>query len=87
MAVVKRRRDGQQGEADEEAKKQKVTVAGGGSFVNKQRVLVFSSRGITTRYRHLMDDFRKLLPHHKREVKVRHLCLCYCIRMVVVHAC
>lgn len=39
-------------------------------YSNKQRVLVFSSRGITTRYRHIMDDFRKLLPHHKRDVKL-----------------
>lgn len=39
-------------------------------YTNKQRVLVFSSRGITTRYRHIMDDFRKLLPHHKRDVKL-----------------
>jgi ribosome biogenesis protein BRX1 len=40
------------------------------AYKNKQRVLVFSSRGITSRYRHLMDDFRRLIPHHKREVKL-----------------
>jgi hypothetical protein len=40
-------------------------------YTNKQRVLVFSTRGITARYRHLMDDIRKLLPHHKKDVKVR----------------
>jgi ribosome biogenesis protein BRX1 len=39
-------------------------------YINKQRVLVFASRGITTRYRHLLDDMRKLLPHHKKDVKV-----------------
>jgi hypothetical protein len=39
-------------------------------YTNKQRVLVFSTRGITARYRHLMDDIRKLLPHHKKDVKV-----------------
>jgi len=39
-------------------------------YRNKQRVLVFSSRGITTRYRHFMEDIRSLLPHHKKEVKL-----------------
>ena len=73
MAMMKRRREketGAQADAAEEAKKQKLATAGGSKYINKQRVLVFSSRGITTRYRHLMDDFRKLLPHHKREVKL-----------------
>ena len=73
MAMMKRRREketGVQADAAEEAKKQKLATAGGSKYINKQRVLVFSSRGITTRYRHLMDDFRKLLPHHKREVKL-----------------
>jgi ribosome biogenesis protein BRX1 len=69
MALAKRRLEN--GDADNSEKKQKVEVAGGRGYVNKQRVLVFSSRGITTRYRHLLDDFRKLLPHNKREVKVR----------------
>jgi ribosome biogenesis protein BRX1 len=40
-------------------------------YKNKQRVLVFSTRGITARYRHLMEDIRRLLPHHKKDVKVR----------------
>ncbi|RLN94717.1 hypothetical protein BBJ28_00006178 [Nothophytophthora sp. Chile5] len=73
MAMMKRRRESENGaqqDAAEDAKKAKVTTAGGGKYVNKQRVLVFSSRGVTTRYRHLLDDFRKLLPHHKREVKL-----------------
>lgn len=70
MALTKRRRENGETPVDEAEKKQKVEVAGGSGYVNRQRVLVFSSRGITTRYRHLMDDFRKLLPHHKREVKV-----------------
>eukprot|EP00941_MAST-03F_sp_MAST-3F-sp1_P002250 g2250.t1 len=34
-----------------------------------RRVLVFSSRGLVSRFRHLMLDLRKLLPHHKKEVK------------------
>lgn len=73
MAMMKRRRENETGaqvDAADEAKKQKIATAGGNKYVNKQRVLVFSSRGIMTRYRHLMDDFRKLLPHHKREVKL-----------------
>ena len=34
-------------------------------WVNKQRVLIFSSRGITFWDRHLMLDFRKIMPHSK----------------------
>jgi ribosome biogenesis protein BRX1 len=41
-----------------------------GSYRNKQRVLAFCSRGVTARYRHLLEDLRKLIPHHKREVKL-----------------
>lgn len=40
-------------------------------YMNKQRCLVFSTRGITARYRHLMEDIRRMLPHHKKDVKVR----------------
>jgi len=36
---------------------------------NKQRTLVFCSRGVTSRFRHLCEDIRKLLPHHKTEPK------------------
>lgn len=36
---------------------------------NKQRVLVLSTRGINFRHRHLMEDIKRLLPHHKSEVK------------------
>jgi ribosome biogenesis protein BRX1 len=38
-------------------------------YINKQRVLVFGTRGITPRFRHLLEDFRKLMPHHKKDVK------------------
>ncbi|KAH9515426.1 Ribosome biogenesis protein BRX1 [Bulinus truncatus] len=37
---------------------------------NKQRVLVFSSRGISYRTRHLMNDLRTLMPHSKAEPKM-----------------
>jgi hypothetical protein len=33
---------------------------------NKQRVLMLSSRGITYRMRHLMNDLEALLPHIKK---------------------
>lgn len=36
---------------------------------NKQRTLVFTTRGVTPRHRHLCEDMRKLLPHHKAEPK------------------
>jgi ribosome biogenesis protein BRX1 len=38
-------------------------------YTNKQRVLMLSSRGITTRYRHFMEDLRALIPHHRKEMK------------------
>jgi len=41
-----------------------------GTYKNKKRVLVFASRGVTSRHRHLMDDIRKMLPHHKKDVKL-----------------
>nr|CAD7194145.1 unnamed protein product [Timema douglasi] len=39
-------------------------------WVNKQRVLVFASRGISHRDRHLMQDIRTLMPHSKPESKM-----------------
>lgn len=39
-------------------------------FRNKQRTLVFSSRGTNAQFRHLMLDFHALLPHHKKESKM-----------------
>ncbi|CDI73964.1 ribosome biogenesis protein brix, putative [Eimeria praecox] len=34
-------------------------------WLNRQRVLLLGSRGISARSRHLIEDFKKLLPHHK----------------------
>ena len=34
-------------------------------WTNKQRVLIFSSRGISHRDRHLMLDLKKMMPHSK----------------------
>ncbi|KAL5021634.1 hypothetical protein ScPMuIL_000789 [Solemya velum] len=39
-------------------------------WTNKQRVLIFSSRGISFRSRHLMMDLRRLMPHSKSESKM-----------------
>ncbi|KNC48724.1 brix domain-containing protein 2 [Thecamonas trahens ATCC 50062] len=39
-------------------------------YRNKQRTLVFGTRGLTTRFRHLLNDLRLLLPHSKKEVKM-----------------
>ncbi|XP_055351712.1 ribosome biogenesis protein BRX1 homolog [Paramacrobiotus metropolitanus] len=39
-------------------------------WTNKQRVLVFSSRGTGFRARHLMTDIRSLMPHAKSENKM-----------------
>jgi len=41
-----------------------------GRYHNKQRLLVLSSRGITARYRHLLEDLRSLIPHSKKESKL-----------------
>lgn len=38
-------------------------------WTNKQRVLLFSSRGSGPRYKHLMEDFKAMMPHSKSEPK------------------
>jgi hypothetical protein len=45
------------------------------TYTNKTRCLVFGSRGMTARYRHLLEDVRNLLPHHKKESKARFIAL------------
>ncbi|MCJ1407690.1 Ribosome biogenesis protein brx1 [Ptychographa xylographoides] len=37
---------------------------------HKQRVLILSSRGVTYRHRHLLNDLYSLLPHSRRESKL-----------------
>lgn len=39
-------------------------------FKNKQRVLIIASRGIVHRFRHLMMDIAKLLPHGSKDAKM-----------------
>uniref|UniRef100_A0A8C1MAP1 Ribosome biogenesis protein BRX1 homolog n=1 Tax=Cyprinus carpio TaxID=7962 RepID=A0A8C1MAP1_CYPCA len=41
-----------------------------GKWTNKERVLVFSSRGISFRTRHLMMDLRTMMPHSKADTKM-----------------
>nr|XP_003700697.1 PREDICTED: ribosome biogenesis protein BRX1 homolog isoform X1 [Megachile rotundata] len=41
-------------------------------WINKQRVLVFATRGIGYRHRHLMDNLKTLMPHHRTESKMEH---------------
>lgn len=38
--------------------------------INRQRVLLISSRGITYRHRHLISDLQALLPHARKEPKL-----------------
>lgn len=39
-------------------------------WINKQRVLIFASRGIIYRARHVMNNLRTLLPHSKPDTKM-----------------
>jgi len=41
-----------------------------GQWTNRQRTLVFSSRGISYRVRHLLNDLRALMPHSKKDAKM-----------------
>jgi ribosome biogenesis protein BRX1 len=40
------------------------------SHINRQRVLLISSRGITYRHRYLINDLYSLLPHSRKEPKL-----------------
>lgn len=46
------------------------TFVSTGRYTNKQRVLILASRGITARYRHLLEDLKQLIPHHKKDSKL-----------------
>nr|XP_057910753.1 ribosome biogenesis protein BRX1 homolog [Doryrhamphus excisus] len=41
-----------------------------GKWTNKERVLIFSSRGTDFRTRHLMQDLRSMMPHSKADTKM-----------------
>ncbi|KAK3372789.1 Brix domain-containing protein [Lasiosphaeria ovina] len=40
-----------------------------GAKRNKQKVLILSSRGVTYRHRHLLNDLAAMLPHSRKDVK------------------
>ena len=42
----------------------------GAAKKTKQRVLILSSRGITYRHRHLLNDLHALLPHSRKDAKL-----------------
>lgn len=46
------------------------TAVSDGRYRNKQRCLTLSSRGVSARHRHLLEDLRILIPHHKKESKL-----------------
>uniref|UniRef100_A0A667Z1F3 Ribosome biogenesis protein BRX1 homolog n=2 Tax=Myripristis murdjan TaxID=586833 RepID=A0A667Z1F3_9TELE len=58
---------------DEQEKKNEISVpapVSKGKWTNKERVLIFSSRGINFRTRHLMQDLRTMMPHSKADTKM-----------------
>ncbi|KAK5988682.1 Ribosome biogenesis protein BRX1 [Cladobotryum mycophilum] len=48
---------------------QKTETPSNGMKKNKQRVLILSSRGVTYRHRHLLNDIASLLPHSRKDAK------------------
>jgi len=54
----------------EEKKEVTLFSSSDGKYRNKQRCLVLCLRGATARYRHLLEDLRTMLPHHKKESKL-----------------
>lgn len=57
-------------EADSEIDEKMEDFVSDGKYRNKQRCLVLCLRGATARYRHLLEDLRTLIPHHKKESKL-----------------
>ena len=64
----KRKRLAEDEEGEDESHNVKVGEPSMKKKKNKQRVLLLSSRGITHRMRHLMNDLETLLPHVKKGV-------------------
>lgn len=46
------------------------SITSDGRYHNKQRLLLLASRGVTARYRHLLEDLRTMIPHSKKESKL-----------------
>lgn len=64
------KRDLNEVEEDDDSVAEEVFSKAKVAYTNKQRVLILSSRGITARYRHLLEDLKKLIPHHKKDNKL-----------------
>jgi len=62
------------------------SIKSDGRYHNKQRLLVLSSRGITARYRHLLEDLRTLIPHSKKESKLD-VGKKFCVVLYCIYAC
>uniref|UniRef100_A0A672I1F2 Ribosome biogenesis protein BRX1 homolog n=1 Tax=Salarias fasciatus TaxID=181472 RepID=A0A672I1F2_SALFA len=62
--------DGDEEEQDENNEITVVPPVSMGKWTNKERVLIFSSRGINFRTRHLMQDLRTMMPHSKADTKM-----------------
>lgn len=67
MAAVYKSLSKSSGKAEQEIEVK--NGGGGGIRKNKQRVLILSSRGVTYRHRHLLNDLAAMLPHGKKDVK------------------
>ncbi|KAI0137184.1 Brix domain-containing protein [Xylariales sp. AK1849] len=48
---------------------QKAETPSNGVRKNKQRVLILSSRGVTYRHRHLLNDLAAMMPHGRKDAK------------------
>lgn len=55
---------------DKGGKEGAVVSSSSSGYINKQRLLILSSRGVTARYRHLQEDLKLLIPHHKKDNKL-----------------
>lgn len=60
----------QEAEEEQAAASSQPKFVSDGKYKNKQRCLVLCLRGATARYRHLLEDLRTLIPHHKKESKL-----------------
>ncbi|XP_032811357.2 ribosome biogenesis protein BRX1 homolog [Petromyzon marinus] len=71
---AKKGKNAEKSQAEEDARKPTETViplpVSRGRWTNKERVLIFSSRGINYRTRHLMQDLRSIMPHSKPDTKM-----------------
>ncbi|XP_077593890.1 ribosome biogenesis protein BRX1 homolog [Stigmatopora nigra] len=65
--------DGDNPPADNQEEKDEISIpppVSKDKWINKERVLIFSSRGIDFRTRHLMQDLRGIMPHSKADTKM-----------------